>query len=481
MTIQLPPFEPDRASFAPSASPSVFNALPVRDGWGPFADLSIFTSALPSACRGAVSVRTNTGAYKIFAGTETALYELNNTDYTWTDRTGTTTPAVPSGDSWWFVLFGDTLICGNLGTDTQVININSGTAFADLAGSPPRSKYAVVAGEYLLLGHLDGAPRAVQTSGLGDSTFWTRGKRGCSRQTFADGGDVQGLIGAENGAIIAQLNKWRQLSIAVSGGYSYTTREINPDRGVFAPRSLVQIGPGQFFYYSTDGFMVGVEGRPIGAERVDKWFKDQVDTSQLTAIRAVADPFNKIVWVQADQVGSSKILVGYNWQLDRWCPADIDVTEMLALATPDVSWDGLATLYTTIDEVTEPFDSPLFAGGIPRFGAFDTDNKLGLFTGAAREATLETADIEFNPGWKTLFQEARVYTDATDFTLQVGTSEFHGGDRTWSSEITPYAATKACWFNNEGRLHRLRLKIAEGAAWNHAVGIEERGKRTGKI
>lgn len=480
MTIQLPPFEPDRPSFAPSASTVVSNVKPVRDGWGPLESLSIFTEALADTCLGAIAVRTSTGAYKIFAGTSDALYQLDTTDYSWTDRTGTTTPAVPAGGHWWFEVYGDNLLCGNLGTAMQYIDIDSGTAFADVAGSPPNSKYAAVAGEYLLIGHLSSNPRRVQTSGLGDITNWTVGERGCDFQDMPDGGEIQGLIGAENGALIAQMTAWRQLTIATSGPYSYSTQIINPDRGVFAPRSLVQIGPGQFFYYSSDGFMVGVDGKPIGAERVDRWFKDQVDTAQLDKIKSVADPFNKIVWTQADQVGDSKILVGYNWQLDRWCPADISVTEMLALATPATSWDGLANLYASIDAVDEPFDSPLFAGGIPRFGAFNTDNKLGLFTGVAKAATIETADVELNPGYRTLLQEARVYTDADDFTIQVGTSDYLGGTRTWSNEMTPYSASRACFFNQEARLHRFRLNIPAGENWNHAVGIEERAKRTGK-
>ncbi|WP_422383277.1 hypothetical protein [Roseibium album] len=481
MTIAFPPFEPDRAIFAPSASTSVTNVIPVRDGWGPLPSLSIFTEALGDTCRGAIAVRTSTGSYKIFAGTEAGLFELNSTDYTWTTRTGPTTPAVPSGDSWWFVVYGSLLIAGNLGTDTQFIDIDGGTAFADLGGSPPRSKYGAVAGEYLLIAHLQGNPRRTQTSGLGDASFWTLGQRGCSYQDFADGGEIQGVIGSENGALIAQMTMWRQLSIATSGDYSFTTNIINPDRGVFAPRSLVQIGPGQFFYYSSDGFMLGVEGRPIGAERVDRWFKEQADATKLDSISCVADPFNKIVWTQAESVGECKILVGYNWQLDRWCPSDVNVTEMLPLATPSVSWDGLANLYSSIDDVNEPFDSPLFSGGIPRFGAFDETNKLGLFTGPAQAATLEAADIEMNPGWLTMLQGARVYTDAANFTLQAGISDYHGGTRRWSDEITPETDTKLCPFQHEGRLHRFRLNIPAGENWNHVVGLAETGKRTGKI
>ena len=37
--------------------------------------------------------------------------------------------------------------------------------------------------------------------------------------------------------------------------------------------------------------------RSIGAERVDTWFKSQVDPARLFAVKATADATRKIVWV----------------------------------------------------------------------------------------------------------------------------------------------------------------------------------------
>lgn len=481
MMVPFPPWEPDRADYSPGASPVITNALPARDGWRPLPDLTTFTDALPSECKGAVKVRTKTGAFRIIAGTETGLYELNTSDYSWTDLSGTSAPyGVPSGDVWSFELYGSYLVAVNLTDPPQYFDIESGTTFVDVPGSPPRARYVTTAGEFLVLAHLVDQPNRVHLSALGDISGWTIGVDGSDAQTFPDGEEIMGVIGAEAGAVIIQRTKIRRLNIAQAGDYSFATQVVNPDRGAISPRSIAQIGPGQFFYYSSDGFCLGAEGRMIGAERVDDWFQSTFDSTRIGEIKSVADPFNKIVWTQAEDPTGTKFLVGYNWQLDRWCHADNNVSEMVVLTTPGITWDGLATLYTTIDEVALPFDDALFTGGSPRFAAFDTDNKLGFFTGSPRAATLETADIEMSPGSLSFLREARVYTDATDFTLKAGTADYHGQALTWGSAVTPYSSTRACHFRSTGRTHRFRMEIAAGADWSHVTGLEATANRAGK-
>jgi len=478
------PFEPDRTLYYPGVTTNAVNCLPVADGWGPQADIVPFTDALPGACLGAVVVRTMAGSYRLIAGTATGLFELNLTDYSWTTLTRLVggAYAVPTGDRWSFAVFGQNLIACNLTDDVQYIGIDAGTNFAALAGSPPKAKYVWIAGEFLVLGYLAGFPNRIHVSGLGDATHWTIGSRGSDLQDFPDGEEVSGGIGSERGAIIFQRTMIRQMTVQQVGDYSFQTAIVNPKRGVVAPLSIAQIGPGQFFYLSADGFFTGAEGKPIGAERVDRWFMSQIDTSKIDEIRSVADPFNKIVWTQAERPDTTKFLLGYNWQLDRWCYADNNVSEMCVMATPGVSWDALDDLYPTIDDVDVPFDSALFNGGLPRFAAFTTGNLLGFFTGEARAATLDTADLELNPGFRTLVDAVRVYGDVTEFTLTAITSDIHGGTRTAGNAKSPNARSGLCHMRSDARIHALRLDIAAGAAWNHVVGLEcEDAQRTGRV
>jgi hypothetical protein len=459
-------FEPDRAPYAAGASATIVNAIPVADGWGPIRALFALTDPLPSAPKGGVRVRTPDGVVRVFAGTVDALYELDADGSTWNEVSGPSTYAVPDGDEWCFTLFGDNLVASNLGTDHQYIGVASGTAFADVPGSPPKSKYTWTAGEYFCLGNIASSPSRVMTSGIGDLGYWTVGQRGCDYQDFPDGGEVMGGIGVDNGAIVFQRTRLRTMNVAMVGDYSFTTSILNPSRGTIAPKSICQIGPGQFFYYSGDGFMVGAEGKPIGAERVDRWFgSDVISPDAVSQVTSVADPFNKIVWTIYQ--GGNRFLLGYNWQLDRWCYADVTVTGLCSMAMPTRTWDSLTG---TIDEQTQTFDAS--PGNLDRFAAFDDQYRLCFFSGANMAATLETADVELTPGRRSWLQELRMLGECNEFTLQSGTMAQRGNVPSFGTPVSPHESTGICHFRSPGRIHRVRMNIPSGAIWRVMTGVE---------
>lgn len=471
--IPFPPFEPDASPFNGGSGDNLKNCLPVRDGWGPMASLSEISEALPSECKGAVYVRQADGGYLVIAGTETGLYLLDTTDFSWTDISGTTAPYhVPTNDLWSFTLFGNTLIAHTLGDVPQAYDIESGGVFADLGGSPPVAKYSWVAGDFLVFAFLDGAPSTIRWSGLNDATFWTVSQRGSDVQVLPSGGEIMGGVGSQNGAIIIQRGSMRYMQFAPSSGYTFTIAPANEKRGSVAPASIVAIGPGQFVYLSEDGFFADVAGRAIGGERVDRWFFKQVDQAYLQDVRGVADPFEKIVWWQFRTPTSQKLLLGYDWQLDRWCYSDQDVSQMVALTTPGTTWDGLDAFYASIDDAIAPFDSRLFAGGSPTFGAFTTDNKLAYFMGVNKAATLETALIELIPGRRAFVNGGRAQTDAVGFTARVGTSDFHGGGMTYRPAVSASARSGHIPYRASGRLFSFPLTIPEGTEWTTTSSIE---------
>jgi hypothetical protein len=471
--IIFPPFEPDRSVYAPGSSGNVVNCIPVQDGWGPLPDLTVISSALASQCLGACYARTSGGAYRIFAGTSTKLYEYNSATLGWTDITRLVggNYAVPAGDRWSFTVFGANLIAHNIADDIQYINVDSGTNFAILSGSPPKAKYSWVAGEYLVLGNIASFPNRIQTSGIGDASYWTVGQKGCDFQDFPDGGEVMGGRGSQQGAIIFQRTRIRSMTIT-TGDFSFRTDVLNQDRGVISPLTITEIAPGSYFYYSADGFFLGVDGTPIGRERVDRWFDANIDRSQLGTIRAMLDPFQKIVWVQAQKADTSKFLLGYHWGLDRWCYADNNVTEMASLVTPAVTVDGMDLYYASVDLAVEPFDSRLFTGGTPTMAVFDSSNRLCYLTGTPRAATLDTADIEINPGLRSFLQKAQVYTNCPSFTLRAITSDYHGGTRTTGNPMSPFPSTALVSFRSSAKIHAFRLEIPGGTDWDQVIGLE---------
>lgn len=482
MNIAFPAFEPDKSPFDINASNNVVNALPVANGWGPMPGLTEISEALDSECRGAVYVRTAAGNYTIIAGTETALYELNTTDYSWTDISGTSAPyAVPVQDSWTFTRFGDKLVIHNLADPIQVYDIEAAGVVTDLAGSPPKAKYSWVSGDFLVLGYLEGTSgeKTVRWSALNNIEAWTIGKNGADVQELPEGDEVMGGFADNGGFTVIQRSAMQFFPFAPSSGFTFTRTVINPKQGTLAPRSIVSIGPGRFFYLSEDGFFGGVNREPIGAERVDKWFLEQIDQTYLADVQGAADPFEKIVWWKYRALDGLNYRLGYDWQLNRWCTTDLQVGEMVALATPAITWDGLDLLYATIDDVGEPFDSRLFSGGRPTFATFTSDNKLAYFTGPNLEATIDSADVEMDGMARSFVSGARVTTDATTFTLQDGVAAYHGDTVTFSTANTANRAGLVP-FRSDGRLHRFRLIIPEAAVWSIASSVNATAQLSGE-
>lgn len=84
MILPFPEYKPDITDYQGQSTKVATNVVPRADGYGPFKDQTVFSSALDAACRGYFYARKSDGSIKIFAGTSNRIFLLNNTDYTWT-------------------------------------------------------------------------------------------------------------------------------------------------------------------------------------------------------------------------------------------------------------------------------------------------------------------------------------------------------------------------------------------------------------
>lgn len=504
--IPFPEFAPDRSAYAPQASSAIQNVFPVADGWGPMPTLEDVSDALPTRCLGAVSARDLTGTWSTYAGTETKLYKINTTDYSWDEVTRLSGGdySVPTGDRWTNTIVGNTLVTHQITDDIQYIDLVSGTNFAALPGSPPKAKYSCMMGESLLLGHLANLPNYIQCSAYGDIEAWTRGKGGASRQELPDGGEVTGVFPIENGAVVFQRNRIRLATSSFdAAGFNLTI--INPARGAIAPLSIVPIGYNRYFYLSEDGFYIfnGQTDEPVGLERVDRWFLggdsddfiSEVDKNNLPEVRAFLDPFRKAIFVQYPKANGTYGLIGLNYQLTgmdgrpgRWFRLDNNVEEIVTIATAGVTVGGMASLgYTTLaDAAGIAVGARIFQGGKPVIGAFTTDHKLAYFSGQNRAATLETPTVQLSPGYRSLLQEVGLIGDfdAEDVTVQIGSEDRRGAGLSWGSAISCETDGSGLFKTLvDARYHRLRLNIPAGTSWESAAGVddaESRFVRTGR-
>lgn len=479
--IPFPPFEPDKSPFNVSASEGTLNVLPAADGWKGMPSLTEVSDALGSECLGYVKVQDSDDELTIIAGTQTDLFRLDTSTspYSWVNISKSAAAYnVPIGDRWQFAVFGDHVIACNLGTVLQAYDINTPTAFADISGSPT-ARTIWVTGDYLCVGSLANDPSRMAWSGINDHTAWTYGQEGSDTQLFPDGGEVLGGFGAQNGGIVMQRDKIRYQNFAPGTGLTFTFSEANSERGTLSQFAHVSLAPNRFFYLSSDGFFSGVAGDPIGAERVDNWFFDTVDNDYLYDVRAVPDPFEKIVWWIFQTIDGTKRMLGYDWQLNRWCLSDQNLSDAGPLLTPGITWDGLDALYDTIDDVDVPFDSRIFKGGSPAFAAFTTDHKLAYFTGTNQAATVKTAQIELNPGQRTFVNGGRVKTNATNYTVAIGSAHFHGGSITNKAAVSPSPRSGYLPLRCSGKIHQVSVSIPAGENWSIISSVELTAPREG--
>jgi hypothetical protein len=362
--LPIPPYRPDLSDYEGAATQTLLNVMPRGDGYGPFPDFTVFTAALPAACRGFFYARKADGSVAVFAGTSTKLYQLNNTSFAWTDvsKSGGSYSALPNSDQWQFAQFNNFVFAVQINSAVQVFDLTSSSAFADLGGSPPPARYIAVVGRFLVLSGLGSStPYRIQWSGLNATTTWTAGVNQSDFQDFPDGGVVRGVAGGEYG-IVFQDASIRRLTYAPGSPVVFQIDRISEEKGIFAPLSIVRAGD-RVFYISPDGFQMIAPGgypQPIGKERVDRTFFADVDTANLQLCIGASDPKgSRVYWAYKSLAGSSGLfdkILCYDSALDRWSPIAMTGEYLTTLAKPGATLESLDSISGSLDALSFSLD-----------------------------------------------------------------------------------------------------------------------------
>lgn len=466
-------YAPDQSDYTPGNTTNILNVMPVADGWGPINDFTTYGTGLGSTCRGFITVRRADGDFDSYAGTTANLYKFNRTTSVWDDVTRSSGGdyAVPSGFAWSMVQFGSYLIATNGADVVQFINVDSGTNFAALAGSPPVARYVGVTNEFVVLLALSGELDKLQWSGIGDSEYWTIGQRLCDKQQLPDGGEITGFIGYETGGVVMQRNRMRAMTFAPSSGYTFTFSVLQNAIGSIGEPNIVAFR-NTFFFIADGGFYQGAEATPIGSEWVDKYLVDTADLALLQETQGAADPVNKIVWWVITKSDASTTLIGYHWLLKRWTISDMSATFVASGATPGYTMDSIDS-FGTIDTLPYSLDSRAWNGGDLSIAGFNSSGDFGFFQGNALEATIETNDISLGNGKRSFVQSARLISDAASgVTGKIAGRDNPGATLDWTSSLTPSSVSGKILARKRGRTHRSQWTIAAATTWANAVGVE---------
>lgn len=473
------PWHPDQYQFNnPKSVSEAKGVLPGVNSYEPFPSLSEYTTnAIGAACRGAVAVTTSAGARTIFAGSAAKLYKFAGATSAWTDVTRSSGGDYSLGDDvfWSFAQFGRTLVAAANGETIQSINIDSGTNFAALGGSPPQADFVETVGDQLFIGNLSTGDNRIQWSGRNDATHWTVGTEDSDFQDFPDGGNIAGITAI---GLIFQDDAVRRY-VAVDSRAIYAFDRIEDARGLKATRSLGVIGS-TALYYGGDGFYA-INGQaggsvPIGFGGVDDWFADTVNLDRLGSVIAAVDPIRRrIAWLFPTSSNTSTTLdhvLFYDLDLKKFTHADVEASFIFPAAVPGLTLENLDNLGYTLDTLPFSLDSAFLQGGTPYLGAFNTSDKLAFFNGSNMPARITTAGVQLVPGRRAFVQGCSPLTDAANATITVGKKEaLQDSSYTYGSSVSINAQGKTPQ-RSSGRIHRARLDIAAGETWSHVQGVD---------
>jgi len=477
--VQWGEYKPDTSDYEGQSAHDIQNVIPRSDGYGPFPSFSAYTTALPSACRGAFYALKSDGTVITFAGTATKLYQLNNTDFTWTDVSkgaGTYTSPSYGGQAanWVFAQFGNLVFATQANTVLQVFDLSSSTAFADCAGSPPQAAYISVVGRFLVLSGLLSAPYRIQWSGLNATTTWTSGVNSSDFQDFPDGGIVRGVAGGEEG-IIFQDQAIRRMSYIPGSALIFQIDRITQDKGLYAPYSIIRAGEKIFFYAGQGFHKIEPGGVPeqIGREKIDRSFLADLDKGNLQLFMGVADPRStRIFWAYKSVAGSASTydtILGYDFLLNQFFPIDATGEYLLGISQTGLTLENLDSISSSIDALTLSLDS--YATAVqPQLAQFNSSHVLGFFSGANLEGMMESAE-QGTDEQRITIRGFRPITDASTLYGSISYRDTQQATVAHSNEVQINTRTGRCDLMRDTRYSRFKVRIPAGTNWTFCAGI----------
>lgn len=499
-TIWIGEFMPDQPATGGDVqySDNVRNVYPrTETSYGPVQTPQPYSSALTARCQGAAGFVSSAGNTNFFAGDATKLYNLVSGGATWANVSKAGGYSTASDGQWHFETFNNVVLATNFTSAIQAFTLGSSTLFADLAAAAPKAKYIAVAKGFLLAGYTNDAsfgvqPQRVWWSAQNVPTSWpTPGSVSAAQlqssynDLFGQGGKVTGLVGnlgTADAAAFMEHAVWRMNYVGPPLTFDFLPAE--GVRGTSAPNSIVQYG-NLVYYLGEDGFYVfdGTSSQPIGQNKFDKFFFDDLDASHIYRVWGTVDPQHKLIMWAYPGAGSSggnpnHILV-YNWTLQRAAIYDITLEVLIRMLSIGYTLDELYTILGyTFQTLPAPLDSALWQGGVTLLGLFDTSHKLNYFTGPNMAVTIDTSEEQPIAGRRTRIKNTRVLVDGGTPSVAIGHRERLLDAVTWTSPVAINSLGN-CPVRTSGRYLRGEITLPSGSDFQHIQGVEIDGSDAG--
>lgn len=464
---------PDLPAYENPGATEAKNVYPALNSYRPIGALAnVSTNAIDAQCLGAAAFKDKTGDVHTVAGDATKLYLMAGT--TWADQSKAAGYSLGIDQRWRFEQFGNYIIATNGFDPIQKFDTTLANPFEDLGGSPPTARFLAVVRDFLVAGYVDGEGNVVRWPSINNPESWDIGTSQADQQVLPSGGPVTGLFGGEYGLIFQERKITRMTYVGAPLIFQFDAIEEN--HGCREPNSAAQYGK-FVFYLSHNGFYLcdGASSRPIGDQKVDRYFFSDFDEDYPFNITAAIDPVNKLYVVAYPGAGNSgglpnKLLI-YNWAIDRWSRAEANVNHFLTSLSPGYTLEGLDAVSASVDALPYSLDSPFWKGGKLQLGAFGTTHFLQTFSGSNLAAILETTEGEPTPGTRTRIRFTRPLVDTSSATVQVGHRARLADSVTWEPASSVNARGRSATRVYD-RYMRARVNIEAGASWTHAQGVD---------
>lgn len=440
-------------------------------GYGPIQSAVDYSGAADQALNNVVAGRTVANTTLIFAGGATKLFKLDTTDLSLDNVSKSGNYTTDAGQRWRFTQFGNVIVAANGKAKLQGFNVNTSSLFADLASDAPESRYITVVRDFVVSGYVNGStvyPNRVQWSALGDESSWTpSATTQADFQDIPDGGAVVGVTGGEFGLVLLDRSIHRMSYVGSPLVFQFDN--ISRNLGCYEANSIIQYS-GTTFFLSDDGFYAcdGQNVLPIGNEKVNRYFFNDVDEGLLNLMSVAVDPFRKlVVWAYAsNNAATVDSLLIYNFQTQKWTSGKTTVDRVATSSTPSVALEGL-DVYGNLDTILTSFDSRLWLGGKLQFAGV-RGNKVVTFSGAPMTAILETGDIEV-PGTTSAITLAKPIVDGGSGNIALLSRRLLNQPVVFGTQVVANAENRVS-IRGVGRYHRLQLTPT--GSWNTVVGTD---------
>lgn len=451
-------WKPDTLPFLSNDLQLARNVYASSNGYRPVPGLSEFADALDGPFRGGASYVASDDTPRLIAGDDTDLYHLVAGE--WESVLG----SMAVGTFWQFAQFGDDAICVN-GDDPVAFDLLAGTAAA-LGGSPPTADLVAVVRDFVVLGRVDDDVNAVAWCDIGDATDWSGGQAGT--QPLYQGGKVMGIVGGEYGLILQRFGITR-MTYTGDAADPWQFDQISTNYGCVAERSIVHAGD-IVFCLSDRGF-VRIQGggiTPIGAEKIDRTFRETYSPDDFRKMTASVDPERTLAfWAMPYKIFC------YNWTLERWTDWVLPVMAVFPSFSESVSLEQLDALYPGgLESIPYSLDSFRFSGGVPRLTLVGINGTFNALGGPNLEAKFVTANIEMANGRKSRVRTYRPLGDAVDgISVKIEYGD-RLGDTFGSETYTDLRSNGDMPVRVASRYMKTTQTIAAGSVWHYAQGAE---------